>query len=275
VAVILLGLFAAVGLGAGDFLGGLAGRRFGYRQAVVVAYGVVAALAALVSPLGAGQITMRVIAWGVVAGSVALVATEALFRGIGKGRPAVVTPISAVGAAAIAALADLLFLDGELNGLIGIGVATGAVAVLLVTRDDSPEGGPLKFSVAAGVAAAIGTGLFYVAVDITAEEAGTWIFVPSGMTTAAVGYLLMRISGQRMGRSGAGWAVVSGVAVAAAAVAISAAVARGSLIVVAALVSLYPAVTVLLAGVVWKHRPNRIQWLGLAVTIVAVGFLSR
>jgi drug/metabolite transporter (DMT)-like permease len=101
------------------------------------------------------------------------------------------------------------------------------------------------------------------------------LFVPGGLTVAVLGYGLMRLEGRRWNSDGSGWAVVSGTAVAASALAISAAVTRGSLIVVAALVSLYPAVTVLLAGIVWRHRPNRVQWLGLGVAIVAVGLLSQ
>jgi drug/metabolite transporter (DMT)-like permease len=273
--VILLALFAAVAIGAGDFLGGHAGRRIGYRQAVVIAYATVAALALVAAPLQEGRLTSRAIYWGVGAGIVALVATEALFSGIGRGRPAVVTPISAVGAAALAAAVDLALLDGSLNWVLAGGIATGAVAVLLVTRDDSAEGGPLSFSIIAGTLAAIGTGLFYVAIDVTAEEAGAWLFVPAGVTIAVVGVGLMRLGGQGWERRGMGWAMLAGIAVAASALAISVAVTRGSLVVVAALVSLYPAVTVLLAGLVWGHRPNRLQWLGLAVAIVAVGLLSR
>jgi drug/metabolite transporter (DMT)-like permease len=275
VAVVLLALFGAAAIGAGDFLGGHAGRRIGYRQAVVIAYATVAVLALLAAPFQEGQPTTRALYWGVAAGAVALVATEALFSGIGRGRPAVVTPISAVGAAALAALIDLTLLDGDLGWLLAAGLAAGAIAVLLVTRDKSAEGGPLSFSLITGAAAAVGTGLFYVAIDVTATEAGTWLFVPGGLTVAVLGYGLMRLEGRRWNSDGSGWAVVSGTAVAASALAISAAVTRGSLIVVAALVSLYPAVTVLLAGIVWRHRPNRVQWLGLGVAIVAVGLLSQ
>jgi drug/metabolite transporter (DMT)-like permease len=275
VAVVLLALFAATALGAGDFLGGHAGRRVGYRQAVVVAYATVAALALLATPLQAGQLTAKAVYWGVAAGVVALGATEALFSGIGRGRPAVVTPISAVGAAALAAVVDLAALDGDLGWVLAAGLATGAVAVLLVTRDESAEGGPLSFSLVTGAAAAVGTGLFYVAIDVTAEEAGPWLFVPAGLTVAALGYGLMRLSGHRWKSRGSGWAALSGIAVAASALAISIAVTRGSLIVVAALVSLYPAVTVLLAAAIWRQRPNWVQWLGLGVAVVAVGLLSQ
>lgn len=274
-AVIVLALVAAVAIGAGDFLGGHAGRRIGYRQAVVIAYATVALLALIAAPAQEGRLTANALYWGVAGGIVALGATEALFSGIGRGRPAVVTPVSAVGAAALASTVDLAFLDGDVSWLLAAGLATGAVAVLLVTRDNSAEGGPISFSLATGAAAAVGTGLFYVAIDVTAEDAGTWVFVPAGLTIAVLGYGLMRLGGHSWKRPGSGWAVLSGAAVAVSALAISIAVTRGSLIVVAALVSLYPAVTVLLAGIVWRHRPNRMQWLGLAVALVAVWLLSQ
>ncbi len=274
-AVVVLSLLAATAIGTADFLGGFAGRALGYRQAMVVTYATLALASAILAPLVGGSLTSTVLLWGVLAGLVSTWATQALFAGIGRGRPAVVTPLAAVGAAALATSADLVAFDGSLTIGHALGLAAAATAVFLVTRVSSNEGGPLRFSLLTGAAGALGTGLFYIAIDVNADE-GLWLFVPAGLTAALLGYTLMRWQRQRFSRaSGMPVAAFAGLAVATSAIAIAFAVDTGSLLVVAALVSLFPAVTVGLAALVWHQRPNKWQWLGLVTAVLAVGLLGQ
>jgi drug/metabolite transporter (DMT)-like permease len=49
---------------------------------------------------------------------------------------------------------------------------------------------------------------------------------------------------------------------------------RGSLTVIAVIVSQYPAVTIVLAALVWRQRPRGVQYLGVALTLVAVALIA-
>ena len=55
--VVILSLIAAGAIGAADFLGGLAGRTLGYRQALVIAYGTVAGVTGVLAPAVGGRLT--------------------------------------------------------------------------------------------------------------------------------------------------------------------------------------------------------------------------
>jgi drug/metabolite transporter (DMT)-like permease len=49
---------------------------------------------------------------------------------------------------------------------------------------------------------------------------------------------------------------------------------RGSLTLVTVLASQYPAVTLVLAAVVWKQRPRGIQYVGVAASLAAMALIS-
>jgi drug/metabolite transporter (DMT)-like permease len=65
-----------------------------------------------------------------------------------------------------------------------------------------------------------------------------------------------------------------GVLIAVAFVAALSALTRGSLTVVAVIVSQYPVVTILLVAFLWKQRPRGVQYLGVALALVAVGLIA-
>ena len=48
----------------------------------------------------------------------------------------------------------------------------------------------------------------------------------------------------------------------------------GMLSIVAVVGALYPVVTVLLAAMVLGERPQRLQWLGVGLAVVGIGFIS-
>ncbi|MDP9819022.1 EamA family transporter [Spirilliplanes yamanashiensis] len=271
----LLALLAAVSYGAGDFVGGVGGRRTvpALVTVVIQVVGVLsAALAVLVVPGGAP--TAAVLAWGALSGVGSGIGNAALFRGLALGRMSVVAPVSAVTTALLPALAGVL--DGDrLSGLAWAGVAVALPAIALVSREPggADAGEPLR-DVRYGLLAGTGFGLLFIALDRAGTAAGAWPLLPGQLVAVAVVAALAGPAMRRADRAGWGpavrWGLPSGLLGAAANLLFLAATGRGQLTVAAVLTALYPAVTVLLAATVLRERLRAVQAVGLAAAGVAV-----
>ncbi len=268
----LLGLLAAVGYGAADFVGGLGGRRT--RPGVVAvlsqAFGLVAgALAVLVVP-GVG-LTVPVLLWGALGGVGSGIGNASLYRGLARGRMGVVAPLSAIATAAVPALIGIV-LGERLTALAVIGVVLALPAIALVSGF-SPSASPRAVEVGWGFLAGGGFALLFVALDLAGTGSGAWPIVP-GQAVAVVVSLAMSRADLREGP--AAWrpalpaGALAGLLAQTANLLFLAATGAGQLAVVAVLTALYPAVTVVLAAVLLRERIDRYQLGGLACAAVAV-----
>lgn len=158
----LLALLAAVGWGSSDYAAGHASRRSSAISVVVLTHltAVVVLLAVAVdlgpvwtmvveligdpaaepqvaTPRIAGRPTWVDMAWGLAAGLGGGFGAMLLFRGLGRGRMAVVAPVTAAGAAVIPVAYGLA--TGESltpYGLAGIGLALVAIVLVSLADDD-------------------------------------------------------------------------------------------------------------------------------------------
>src|SRR5690348_8756705 len=125
---IVLGLLAAVGYGASDFVAG-----FGTRKSTAVGVSLagssfaLAAIALAVPFFGGVGPRPRPMAWGALGGVGGAVGTIALYHGLAHGRMSVVAPLSGVVAAVASVLAGLAFGD-RLSGLQAAGVVVAIPA---------------------------------------------------------------------------------------------------------------------------------------------------
>src|SRR5687767_5577930 len=129
---VVLGLASAIVYGASDFLGGLATKRSGpfavvvwsqFAGLVVLAASVIVTAEAV--PPGADLV------WGGVGGIGGGTGVVLLYRGLARGRMAVVAPTAAVGAATLPVVTGLLL--GERPpalALAGVVVAIAAIALV-------------------------------------------------------------------------------------------------------------------------------------------------
>jgi drug/metabolite transporter (DMT)-like permease len=266
------GILSAVSFGAGDFAGAVAARRAGAVAVVAGAHGtgLIALLVAAViirPPLpDIGSVVL-----GLVAGVAGAVGLAALYRGMSLGSMGLVTALAGAGSLAIplAAGAVLGAVIGPLQ-LAGIGCA--AAAAVAASGASRSEVGRQALVLAA--LAAISFGAWYVLIDLAARGGDPlWALVlsraaSSGLTAvAAVG---------RVDRSDfplrtvivAGLFDVGGNALYV--------IARESLPVglAAALVGMYPIVTMLLARFVLGERLPRLGQLGVALALIGVVLIS-
>ena len=210
--------------------------------------------------------------------------TLALYRGLAGGRMSVVAPISGVLAAGLPALFGLAI--GERPSLAAAsGLVLSLPAVWLVSSGQPEERHGLELrAVIDGVLAGVGFAVLFIALQRAGRGVGLWPTASSQLASAVVvvaAAVVSKISSRGSAppeRPGwmVGWVgpIAAGVLVMVAVVCYFLATKVGLLSVVAVLTSLYPAVTVALAGWLLKEPIARRQGAGLALAGLAVGLIS-
>ena len=273
---VLLGLLAALSVGTSDFLGGLASRR---ADPVVVTAssslaGFVMALAAALVVVG--ELTVADMAWGALGGVALAVGLVALYAGYARARVNIAAPVAGVGAAALPVLVESLVGDEVLSPTSTAGVLLGLVAIGLVSIARNEQRGTVGSSVLYGLGGAAGIGLLFVCLANTAEDSGLWPIVAargSGFVVLAAITAARRLP---LAASRGVWPHVVGIAalVTAGNAMFLTATRLGSTSVAAVLNSLFPAVTVFWAWLVFRERLRGVQMLGLGVALVAVALIA-
>jgi drug/metabolite transporter (DMT)-like permease len=271
---VVLALFSSLLWGSSDFLGGLLSKS---RSAFAVvgasqAAGVVAATIAVVitdgfsSPLG----------WvvpAVLAGITGAVALIAFYAAMATGTMGVVAPIAALGA--VVPIAAGLLAGEQPSALTGAGIALALVGGVAAS---GPEvrgrlgGRPVLLAVVAAVA--FGLAMLFIArgaeTDAFMTVWGMRVTIASGLGIAAL--VTRRVGGLRP--SDIGPLIVLGVCAAAANLLFGLASQLGYVSVSAALASMSPVVTGLLAWTVLRERLLRIQYVGVALALAGVVLVS-
>ena len=272
---VLLGLACALFWGSGDFTGGLATRRNHALQVLVVASFsglLMLGLFALVSQEGLPSSTSA--GWAAAAGLFGTLAIGALYRGLATEHAAQVAPVAAViGAAIPVAMGSWLHGWPALAQVVGLGAVFPAV--WLVSRSRSPtDRGPsdgLEFACLAG------TGIGGFLVFMAQIDVGP-VFTPlvvARMVAAGTGLLLLSVVGVhplRLHRPAV--ACLAGCLDAGGNVLYVLATRHARLDVAAALASMAPATTVALACWLTSQKVTRVQWLGVALCLMAVALFA-
>ena len=276
---VLLGLTSALVYGAADFLGGLASRRSSAYAVVVWSQfaGLILLLAA-VAVMGDPLPGRADLAWGVLGGIGGGGGVVLLYRGLAMGRMSVVAPTAAVGGASLPVLVGIL-LGERPSPLALVGVVVALAAIVLVSSSSIASEEHRINRTPPGLFEAIGAGigfaLFFVSLDNVAIEAGLWPLLAArvSIVVAAVAGVATR-SPLRPARADVGSIVLVGIADMLANLLYLLASRRGMLSIVAVLVSLYPASTVLLARVVLGERLSVRQAIGLVVAAIGVVLIA-
>jgi drug/metabolite transporter (DMT)-like permease len=271
---VLLALFSSVLWGSSDFLGGLLSKgRAAY--AVVGASQAAGVLAATVAAVLTGGFSSP-LGWVVpalLAGVTGAVALIAFYAAMATGTMGVVAPIAALGTL-VPIMAGLL--GGEQPSVLaGAGIALallGAVAASGPELRGTVGARPIALAVAAAVA--FGLAMLFIArgaeTDAVMTVWGMRLTIATGIGVAAL--LTRRLGGLRP--RDAGPLVVLGIGAASANLLYGIASQLGYLSVSAALASLAPVVTVLLAWVVIRERLLRIQYVGVVIALSGVVLVS-
>ena len=271
---VVLALLASLTYGAADFLGGLIGRKVPILAVVLWSQSaglVLALVAAVVFP--AEAVAVSDFWWGAIGGTVGAMGLFYLYKGLAEGRMAVVSPVTALVGAIVPLGIGLAI--GERPGLIhSMGIVLALPAIWLVAAGPASTF-ETKGGARYGVIAGSGFGLFFAAIAQTGAESGIWPLVGARVATVTL-VAIVAVSrrlpsaphGSRLGllAVGAGDMLAN--------VFLLLAFRSGLLTLVSVLVSLYPAVTVLLAVGILHESIGRRQVLGLALALVAVALIA-
>ncbi|GAA4223441.1 hypothetical protein GCM10023075_16710 [Streptosporangium album] len=272
----VLATVCAVVYGTADFFGGLATRRSRVLAVVALSQTAGLALVAVLLPFLPGILTARGAAWGVAAGLSGAAGLVLFYRALATGVMSVVAPITATASAVLPVLFGLATGDRPQPVALG-GVALALAAIVLVGRGSSPAAagrarGPVLTSLAAGA----GFGGFFVLLAQAPDDSGMWPLFGARLASITV-VALLALGTRRTLRPGPGALhiiVAAGILDMVANVLFMLAQQRGMLSLVAVVVSLYPASTLLLARQVLDERLTAVQMAGIGCTLTAVALIA-
>jgi uncharacterized membrane protein len=275
VTAVILATACAVVYGTADFFGGLATRRTQVLSVVVLSQLAGLALILGLLPVLPGVFSDRAILWGLAAGLSGAAGLALFYRALATGVMSVVAPTTAVTSAALPVVFGLA--TGERPGFWALaGVALALGSVLLVSQDGTPGGRASLGALVTSLAAGAGFGGFFILLAMAPAEAGLWPLVGARLSSVT-SVVLVALAARRslMPRPGSLRIIVAaGVLDMAANVLFLLAQRQGLLSLVAVLVSLYPASTLLLARQVLGERLNTIQVTGVACALGAVALIA-
>ncbi|MGW5015568.1 EamA family transporter [Micromonospora chalcea] len=269
---IVLAAVSALAFGTADFSGGKASRWADPVAVTVVSQMLSIPLLVVLVLVVPGTPSALDLGWGLLAGVAGAGGVMLLYRALATGVMAVVAPVTAITAAIVPIVAGLVLAHSP--GAVALGGAgLAVVAIGLVSLGE--RGAARRVSgrvLAMALAAGLLFGVFFALLGQADESAGMWPVLAVRVSSVAFGLALAARTGTRLrlGRRVLGWAAAAGLLDSAANALFLAAAGRGHLSVVAAVASLYPASTVLLALAVDRERLRPVQLAGLGFAAAAL-----
>lgn len=277
---VLLALIAAGAYGLGDFLGGLASRRYPPMALMARSYTVSTLLVLLAMPWLEHHFSLPALLYSAGSGVALVVAIVCLYSALAIGPISIVSPITALLSAGLPVVVGLLL--GEALSLAGWGgVLLGMAAIVLVgLHGEAPEAQPNRTRFAGKVVVltvltGVGFALSYVLTHAIPADAGMWPV----LVARVVGWLvILLVLGPGMLRGGSRelwlYAVPIGALDALAGTAMYLTLQQSQLSTSTVLMSLYPVFTILMALLVLRERLTLLQGLGIGLSLLAVMLMS-
>lgn len=279
--------------GASDFAGALASQK-NKATIVTAAVQLVSLIALLIAILlwVDGSPTQSDYLWGALGGLGTAVGLVTFYKALAQGPMATAASLTALWGAGIPVVTGLAL--GDIPGwiqLCGIAVAVpaavmvsvGGMSLDVLATNTTPRERVAGLSSSVNtrvlaITAGIGFGLFFVALGRTSEDAGLYPLVGARVASILAMFLVIaaRRDWEKIEKQALPIIIVTGLLDFAANAFYLTALKYGSFTWVAAISSLYPVSTVLLARLILKEMLARLQIIGLgmaaiALTLVAIG----
>jgi drug/metabolite transporter (DMT)-like permease len=273
---IVFALVSAFLGGSGDFIGGLATRRSSPFQVLTLTS--IAGLVTLLLCAAGWREPLPPLSsagWAMSAGVVAVVGMSALYRTLSLGYAASVAPTSGVIGAGLPVVFTALTVGWPGPARLA-GFALALLGIGLVSQSVAPGGGRVSRQ-GFGLACLAGSsfGVFFILLGQMKAGPVFMLLVLTRCASLATLLLVLWASRQSLpALTSNPAALFIGVIDAVGTALYVLAKQFTRLDVAAVLVSLYPAVTVLLACIVVKEKVSRNQWIGAALCLAAIGLIT-
>ena len=273
---IVLALGSSLCWGTSDFLGGLRARRMSALTVLLVSQPVGLVLSLLVALIfGGDSLSLRDTLIAAGAGAAVVMALGSFYKAMALGSVTVVATIGALGVL-VPVIGGIV--QGDRPGAIQVvGALAGIVGVVLVAREPDPEWRAAgRLSIGLAGLAALGFGLFFLGLDLSAAPHPAWTIVTArvaGVLTLLVAAAFVRPS-MSIEREVVPSLIAIGCFDITANSLFAVATNHGLLSLVAVAGSLYSAVTVLLARFVLGERLAAPQRAGVVVALTGVALIA-
>jgi drug/metabolite transporter (DMT)-like permease len=269
-----LALGSAATFGVADFVGGIATKRSSVVAVTLLTNIAGGIVAVIVLAVVGGEWSVPAVVWGALGGACGLAGLLLLYSGLAIGPNRLVSPLSAVVAAVVPVVVGVALGDRP-DALAVTGLLLTPVAVWMLAGGDVRLVGADRRPVVLAVGAGLGFGLFFALVAQVPDGSGA---VPL-LTARAVSVTMLLAASIVLKppfptRTWVGVSMVGGSLDMTANGLFLWSTRTGDLAIVGALVSLFPATTVLLAVTVLGERLTRSQFGGLALAVGAAALLS-
>jgi drug/metabolite transporter (DMT)-like permease len=270
-----LGLLSAIVYGAADVAGGIATRRAAVMAVLASSYAV--SLPTLVSGAmveAAGVPSPGQVGWALLGGVAEVVAMGTLYLALAGGTMCLVSPLVAVVGAGIP-LAVGLALGEPMATAQALGLALAFAAIVIVARPRA-EARLSRRTTGLALAAGLAYSVSFIAFAAAQHEpgsAGPWgMAVVARIVGLGVAVAGARVLGKPLRPAPAAWpwVVAAGVLDGVAMALLMAAYGAGPLGLTTVVISLYPAVTVVLAALLLRERVGRPEAAGVMCALGAV-----
>lgn len=270
-------MLAALTYGAADFCGGLATRRSAMITVALLSQAVGFALLLVVLPFTPSHAVASDYLFGALAGLCGGLAITLLYHALSIGKMGIVSPITAVLAAALPLVYGTIRGDRlTMLQIFGLLLALIAIVMISLSLEDSGK----REIVTAGVREAIATGFlfggFFILLSYTHPAAGLRNLLAARVTSIALLLVAALATRTRLvpARADLPLIVACGVLDMTANILYVVATFVAKFEIAAVLTSLYPASTVFLARIVLGERLGRIQKAGVAIALAGVLLIS-
>ncbi|WP_234808088.1 EamA family transporter [Mycolicibacillus trivialis] len=274
-----LALASATSFGISDFVGGIAARQVAALRVVLISTPVAMVLLGLAALGAGGPITAEAAVWGALGGITQALGIWWFYAALGAGPIAVVSPLSAVIDAAVPIGVSVVI--GERPDTIAtIGITLALLAVVMISREATDEDvRPHRFTAKVAwltVGSGLALGLNFVFIDQTPGESRLWPLVFARAAAAVMVVAVAAVSGNLRVPTGTPLrlAFLAGALDTGANITMLLALHLALLSLASVLISLYPAVTVVLAIVVLRERVHRWQVAGMVLAVIAVTMIT-
>ncbi len=286
-AAIGLALVSALSWGTGDFLGGMAARRYALLWVLIAS-----ALGGIALSAGGGLIAgdslppHQDLLLGSIAGVCGVVALAAFYQALAIGTMSIVAPITATGAA-IPVLWGVIGRGEHLSTFAVVAIVVAVAGVILASREQDlaeTRGVDVKThrqSIMLAIVAAIGFGTIFALIAEAGEESIYWPATALKLTTLTILLIVLAVAGRRTATWGARpkgsqWLFPFSIGFfdVGANISFAASSHHGALAITSVVSSLYPVTTVILAYAFLHERLAVSQRIGVAMALVGVAMLA-